>query len=102
MKNTIEKDGFINRHLNPLPLHKCRIIILTEDLSCEHQFLCSYTPLDKSKYNETNMPAQGYLGTAKVIAGKHIGIEFHVWENNNSEFVYYKHAASTLKTHKRK
>lgn len=93
MKNLEQREGLINRHTHGLPATKCRIIILTEDISGEHRFLCQYTPFDKNNYNESNMPAQGYLGTAKVIAGNHKGIGFHCWESNNSEFVYYTHSA---------
>jgi hypothetical protein len=32
---------------------------------------------------------EGYLGTAKVIKGRYVGIGFHAWEQNNSEFIWY-------------
>jgi len=35
------------------------------------------------------MAGEGYLGTVKVIEGRYVGIGFHAWEQNNSEFIWY-------------
>ena len=37
----------------------------------------------------SDIPGVGYLGTARVISGKHKDIGFHAWEQNDYEFVYY-------------
>jgi hypothetical protein len=90
MKNLQQRDGFINRHTNGLPDHKCAIRIIVSDVSGEDIFLCEWNPFDKSQYSETDMPSEGYLGTARVIFGRYSGIGHHAWEQNNSEFIWYK------------
>jgi hypothetical protein len=80
---------FINRHTHGLPKEKCTIEIITGYTNNEAIYLCEWLPFDKSENTETSMPAEGYLGTAKVIGGNYDGIGFHAWEQNNSEFVWY-------------
>jgi len=87
MKNLKRRAGFLNRHQNGLPNKKCTIQIVRNDIDGEHFEFCSWEPFDESKYTEIDMPAEGYLGTAITIEGIKIG--FNVWEQNNSEFVYY-------------
>mgnify|MGYP003404216569 FL=1 len=89
MKNLKQKKGFINRHTNRLPEHKCTIRIVTKDIDGEHIFSCEWSPFNKSEYSKENMPSKGYLGSARVIEGEFKGIGFNAWEQNNSEFVYY-------------
>lgn len=75
----VVKKGFINRKYNPLPNKDCIIQVIQNDTI----FLCSYQPnIDKSIPN--------LIGSATVIEGKHKEIGFNVWENNDSEFIYYK------------
>lgn len=94
MKNLEQREGFVNRHTSGLPDKKCTMTVCTEDVSGKHNYLCEWTPFDKSQYNEVNMPSEGYLGTAEVIEGEYKGIGFHAWMQNNSEFVYYQLATS--------
>lgn len=90
MKNTEQRYGFLNRYLTKLPDHKCNIKVIVKDYNCEYIHLCEWKPFDKSQYTGSKLPSKGYLGTATVIEGKYIGIGFHAWEQNNSEFVYYQ------------
>lgn len=89
-KNYTEIPGWLNRHTTPMPDKKCVISIITLDVSGEHEDICERKPFVKEEYSNENMPAEGYLGTATIIAGKYVGIGFHAWEQNNSEFVYYQ------------
>lgn len=88
-KNLAKREGWKNRHAERLPNQKEVINITVKDIDGEHNFLCDWDPFDKGRYNDKNMPSQGYLGTATVIDGKSKGIGFHAWEQNNSEFVYW-------------
>ena len=90
MRNTEQREGFVNRHTEGLPDKKCLIMVVTKGFSGEHISLCEWKPFDKSQYTETTIPAEGYLGTATTIDGEYKGIGFHAWEQNNSEFVWYK------------
>jgi hypothetical protein len=82
--------GFVNRHKHPLPKKKCLMEILVNNWEeGERAFLCYWKPFNKSDYSKTNMPSEGYLGSAKVIHGHYYGFEFHAWEQNDSEFVWY-------------
>jgi hypothetical protein len=74
-----EIKGFINRKYNSLPNEACIIQILQN----ETIFLCSYLP------HLYNTPPT-LIGQATVVEGKHKGIGFNVWNNNDSEFIYYK------------
>lgn len=49
-----------------------------------------WVPFDRKQYTEINMPHEWYLGTAKAIEGMYTGVGFHAWNQNDSEFVYYK------------
>lgn len=89
MKNSEQREGFLNRHTNGLPDKSCAMRVITKDVDGEHIYLCEWEPFDKSQYNESNMTSEGYLGTVRVIEGKYKGIGFHAWEQNNSEFVWY-------------
>ena len=77
MKNLDKKEGFLNRHLDDLPKEITNIIILNDNI----ELLCEWIPFIKNN---------GYLGTARIIDGNHIRIGFHAWEQNDSEFTYYK------------
>ena len=89
MKNSQQREGFINRHINGLPDYKCTMRVVTNDVDGEHIYLCEWKPFDKSQYTQINMPVKGYLGTASVIEGSYKGIGFHAWEQNNNEFIWY-------------
>lgn len=89
MKNLEKKDNFKNRHIDGLPTEKVNMKVVTNDVDGEHIMLCEWKPFNKDEYSKTNMPADGYLGTARVIQKQLYGIGFHAWEQNNSEFVYY-------------
>jgi hypothetical protein len=89
MKNLEKRNGFKNRHTDRLPTEKANMKVVTNDVDGEHIMLCEWKPFNKEEYSESNMPADGYLGTVKVIEEQFNGIGFHAWEQNNSEFVYY-------------
>ncbi len=88
---TIEnREGYLNRHLVPLPTKVCTIKIIVKDYSGEHATLCEWKPFEAQIYNGSEFPADGYLGTAKELQGVFSGIGHHAWEQNDSEFIYYK------------
>lgn len=89
MKNLEQREGFVNRHIYGLPEKITTMKVVTKDIDGEHIYLCEWDPFDKSQYSKDNMPADGYLGTAKVIEGRYSGIGFNAWEQNNSEFIWY-------------
>lgn len=89
-KTKISKIGYLNRKCKGLPKEEVMICIIMEDIDGEHTYNCSWHPFNESEYNENNMPAEGYLGTARVVSGKYKGIGFHAWKQNNQEFIYYK------------
>lgn len=83
-----DKDGFLNRHKNPLPKEKTILSIFFPKAYGEpREVACIWKPFDKRNYQEFNMPSEGYLGTA-IDALSEIG--FHAWEQTDSEFVYYR------------
>lgn len=90
-KNLEKREGFLNRHVVGLPKQKAVIKIVTKDIDGEHIDLCEWSPFDPNNYKGATLPGKDFLGTAKVIEGKFpgIGIGFHAWECNNSEFIYY-------------
>ena len=93
MKNYIRREGYLNRHNEPLPNERVVINIAYEDSDGEHKFLCEWKPYDPTEYVDVPpefRPIKGYLGTAEVISGKHKGIGFHAWDQNDSEFIYYQ------------
>ncbi|WP_107039950.1 hypothetical protein [Brumimicrobium mesophilum] len=87
MKNTKAKEGWLNRHVDGLPTGKCKLIIDLEPFVGPDEnanFLCYWHPVADKEIH-----TKGYLGTATVGENRN-GIGFHAWEQNNSEFVYYK------------
>ena len=100
VKDLREREGFKNRHTEPLPDKACEVNIIHKDFNGETIFHCQWTPVDWSKYtgktmNSGNtywidMPGEGYLGSVKVIEGKYKGIGFNAWGQTNGEFIYYK------------
>ncbi len=84
------KDNFHNRHTHPLPAKRTLITIIVLEQQKEVKYLCEWNPFDPSSYPPNDLPAEGYLGTAKVIEGTYKGIGFNVWKQNNSEFIYYQ------------
>lgn len=90
MKNLENREGYFNRHLDPLPNKSLEIEIITKDITGEFNYICLWQPFRKEFYSEKNLPGKGYLGTAKIVEGMFKGIGFHAWEQNDSEFIYYK------------
>lgn len=90
MKNLESKKTFLNRHTDGLPSRPCLIEILVNDSAGEHLEICSWTPFDENNYIGRQLPAEGYLGTAKGVADTNRNIGWHAWQQNNSEFIYYK------------
>lgn len=89
-KTLTPREGYKNRHIDGVPTSEAVISIINVDVNGEETFLCKWMPFDKSKYTNDNMPYQGYMGCTKVIEGRYEGIGFNLWENNDSEFIYYK------------
>jgi hypothetical protein len=90
MKNLELREGYKNRHVDGLPKEKTVMTVIHSDTDGEHSYVCEWTPFNKESYKEWNIPSEGYLGTVQVIEGRFKGIGFHAWEQNNSEFIYYK------------
>lgn len=88
-KDTSNRKGFKNRHIEGLPKENCIIKIIYNDFQGDCEMLCEWKPFNKSDYTKEDMPSNGYLGTARKIVKPFKGIGFHAWEQNNSEFVYY-------------
>lgn len=82
MKNLIEKQGFLNRHLSDLPKQKVKVKILIGNTIR----FCEWFPFNESDCHQIEKPHDGYLGTAKCME---TGIGFNAWAQNNSEFIYY-------------
>lgn len=82
-------EGYVNRHIHPLPNEVCRIVILVKELGVYKEFYCEWEPFDPQQYEQFNMPSENYLGTASTINGE-TQIGFHAWRQNNNEFIYYK------------
>ena len=89
MKNESEIEGYKNRHISPIPDKECFIEALISYHDTDIIVYCKWQPLDKSRYNKNTMPPEGYLGTAKVVRGLMLSSEYHVWEQNNRDFIYY-------------
>lgn len=89
--NLEPKESFNNRHVKPLPKEKCIIeIFITESRNIRVD-LCEWTPFNIAKYIGCELPAEGYVGTARIITGKYKGIGYHAWMQNNYEFIYWRH-----------
>lgn len=88
---TESRPGYFNRHTDGLPDMTCvmQILILTD--MRKDIYLCEWTPYKDIPSSDfiSDIPGVGYLGTARVISGKHKDIGFHAWEQNDYEFVYY-------------
>lgn len=83
----MDKSEYLNRKEIPLPLEECRIQIIQN----ETIYNCDWKPFNLNDYKEKeDIPSAGYLGSAKVISGPYRGIGFNVWDQNDSEFIYYK------------
>lgn len=89
MKNDTEIEGYKNRHTSPIPNRECYISALIPYHDENKLVECKWIPFDKSKYNKNTMPPEGYQGTAKVISGLMVSSEYHVWQQNNRDFIYY-------------
>ena len=98
-KNLEKREGFINRNIHGMPEEPSIIKVVRDDVDGEHEYICQWKPFNPEDYTKkepnygmtqsSNMPGEGYIGTASVIDGKYSGIGFHIWRQNNSEFVYY-------------
>jgi hypothetical protein len=71
-------NDFLDRKDTPLPEQEKHVIILKQD----NYYLCRWVP-----YDGVSDAHKGYLGTAKCLE---TGIGYHAWEQNDSEFRYYK------------
>lgn len=89
-KNLQPKEGYKNRHIDGVPDKETVIEVITKDIKGTHRDVCLWKPFNKDDYALKDMPSAGYLGTAKVTIGRWEGIDFHAWQQNNSEFIYYK------------
>lgn len=85
-KNKEVKEGWLNRHIDGLPKEGCLMEIIVNDYN-KFQSLCTWTPFNRKEYDSINMPAKGYLGTCRDLKDR---VGFHAWEQNDSEFVYYR------------
>jgi hypothetical protein len=88
-----QREGFTNRHTDGLPKENCLIKIIVKDVGKEFTHVCDWKPYDPSLHGEK--PAEGYLGTARVVTGRCKGIGFNAWEQNDSEFVWYSKIEGT-------
>jgi hypothetical protein len=70
-----EKEGFLNRHLTPLPDKDCDIVILDDDLT----IVC--------KWEYSTSESKDYLGTATAFDHSRI---FIAHSNNGDGFTYYR------------
>ena len=86
MKNRTTKDGYLNRHSDGMPSIICKIKILSGPETMEEEIVCCWEPRKPTNQNA----AKGYTGTARSLGGKFKHLCFHAWDQNNSEFVYYK------------
>lgn len=78
------KGDYNNRHLDGLPKNGATIMILTDEGGNEDgRYLCEW-----QERKEDAEAAEGYLGTAVRLTGIPIG--WDVWEQNNSEFIFWK------------
>lgn len=89
------KEGFVNRVDQPLPDKQQVIEIYVTDSDGPHFHKCLWFPwneAERKKYKEKGirMPANGYLGTARMIDENGMGIGFHAWEQNKYEFQWYR------------
>lgn len=88
------KRGFLNRHVVALPKEKATIDIVHSDITYpkgETVLRCEWEPFKEEDYVNRIYPAEGYLGTANTVDPEFkTSTGFHAWEQNNSEFVYYK------------
>ena len=89
LKNLEPKEGYLNRHIEPLPKGKALISIFIEG---EGELFCNWNPYnpDEFKILKLGYPVEHLLGTAKVIQEKYFGVGYNVWEINDYEFIYYK------------
>jgi len=89
--NVIDKSDYRNRKTKALPTIKKKIeIIISSKIHGDEIFRCNWVPFHADNHPVNYKPGKGYLGTAKIASGKYEGIGFHAWEQNDSEFIYYK------------
>jgi len=89
-KDMSDRPGYVNRHKAGLPVEEKIIVVLHKEGNIEEQRICLWKPFDPRLYTPEDTPAEGYLGTAKVMDDSHKGIGFHAWSQNDSEFVFYR------------
>jgi hypothetical protein len=85
MKNTEPREGYLNRHVDPLPLLNCHIKIIINDSTGERTEICYWKPV-AAEPKPVQPHGIGYLGTAWNF--NRIG--FNAIEQNNQEFIYYQ------------
>ncbi len=82
--NTEPREGYFNRHVDPLPITPAVIWILHTDVDGETEFLCEWIP------KQLLGAPINYVGCCRVITTKYRGIGFNAWATNNSEFIYWR------------
>ena len=84
MENTqnLNTSEYLDRNIFPLPNEECNITILTN----EGEFTGKWKPKDP----KDRRLSEGYLGTVRVNLDNGAKIGFHAWQQNDSEFQYYK------------
>lgn len=87
--NLEPRPGYLNRHTDGLPSEPCTMKVINYDVDGEAEYLCSWQPFHESQRSPSYSPYEGYLGSARIVAGRYAGIGFNVWQQNDSEFVYY-------------
>jgi hypothetical protein len=92
MKNLEQKEGFLNRHTNPLPNHSEVIEVITKGYDGQFNFICNWKPYIKNEEPEWMVVKEGYLGTATPISmeDKAKLAWLHAWEQGDESFVYYR------------
>lgn len=83
-------NGWLNRHETNLPKEPKEIAIIKVDSKHWELLVCDWIPFKKELQTNPNSKkyVDGYLGTAYTKKEPVIG--FHAWNQNDSEFVWYK------------
>jgi len=92
MRNLNARKDYKNRHLDGLPVDKAIVRIIRKDAGedVERVLLCQWHSYKKEDYVKGFQPHEGYLGTMRIVEEDYNGVGFNAWEQNNSEFIYYK------------
>lgn len=91
---------WLNRKEIPLPNKECKILFKHKD-GINGIFEGIWYPYNPNNYYPDTMPAEGYLGTVRVVvddpilkkywrSNEPMLIGYHVWKQNDSEFLEYQ------------